>query len=131
MLNNLPKLRQFDMSSNALTGSLPGFADSIMSLQELDMSNQPNGFTGPIPDNIWRSLSLKVLNLADNMLTGSIPSLVGNLAVLEVFDLTNNIIKGAIPSDLGMLDGEYVVYYLLPFAYIIAEFSNAFVIMNT
>eukprot|EP00984_Skeletonema_dohrnii_P014363 scaffold6018_cov94-Skeletonema_dohrnii-CCMP3373.AAC.3 len=107
-LNDLPKLRKFDMSSNALFGSLPGFTESFATLQELDVSGQKNGFnfTGSIPDNIWRSLSLKVLNLADNRLTGSIPTLVGNLAVLEVFDLTNNIVKGSIPSELGMLEGS-------------------------
>eukprot|EP00984_Skeletonema_dohrnii_P029512 scaffold20215_cov147-Skeletonema_dohrnii-CCMP3373.AAC.1 len=105
-LNNLPKLRQFDMSSNALTGRLPDFTESFVTLQKLDVSNQTtDGFEGPIPENIWRSLSLQILDLADNRLTGSIPSLVGNLAVLEVFNLTNNNVTGSIPSELGMLAG--------------------------
>jgi hypothetical protein len=39
-LNNLQKLGQFKMASNALSGELPNFADSILSLQELDLSNQ-------------------------------------------------------------------------------------------
>eukprot|EP00984_Skeletonema_dohrnii_P021209 scaffold10525_cov75-Skeletonema_dohrnii-CCMP3373.AAC.2 len=105
-LNNLPKLRQFDMSSNALSGSFPGFTESFATLQKLDMSKQTNGFIGSIPDNIWRSLSLKVLNLADNRLTGSIPSLVGNLAALEEFDLSNNLFSGQIPSQMGQLEGS-------------------------
>ena len=107
-LNNLPKLRQFDMSSNALYGSLPGFTESFATLQELDLSNQKDGshFSGSIPENIWRSLSLQKLNLAGNKIVGSIPSLVGNLAVLEEFDLSNNNMTGSIPSEFGMLEGE-------------------------
>ena len=107
-LNNLPKLRQFDMSSNALSGSLPGFTESFATLQELDLSNQKDDryFSGSIPENIWRSLSLQRFNLAGNMIVGSIPSLIGNLALLEVFDLSNNTLTGSIPSEFGMLQGE-------------------------
>ncbi|KAK1733561.1 leucine-rich repeat protein [Skeletonema marinoi] len=105
-LNNLPKLRQFIMASNALCGDLPDFTQSFATLQELDVSNQTEGFTGPIPEKLWRSLSLKILNLADNMLTGTIPSLVGNLAVLEVLDLSNNLLKGSLSSELGLLGGR-------------------------
>jgi Leucine-rich repeat (LRR) protein len=107
-LNNLQKLRQFNMAANALSGKLPGFTESFTTLQELDMSNQDetNGFTGSIPEDIWRSLSLKKLNLAGNRLTGTIPSLIGNLAVLEVFDLSNNLLESSLPPELGMLEGE-------------------------
>jgi hypothetical protein len=105
-LNNLPKLSQFDMSSNALSGELPGFVDSILSLQELGMSKQANGFTGPIPRDIWRFQSLKVLNLAGNKLAGTLPPTIGNMAVLEVFDLSNNRLESSIPPELGMLEGE-------------------------
>ena len=107
-LNNLPKLRQLEISSNALSGSLPGFTESFATLQELDLSTQKDGnhFSGSIPENIWRSLSLQKLNLGGNRLTGSIPSLVGNLAVLEEFDLSNNTLTGSIPSEFGMLEGE-------------------------
>jgi len=56
-LDNLPKLRLLNISSNALSGDLPGFMESFATLQELDVSNQKNdgGFTGPISDNVWRS----------------------------------------------------------------------------
>ena len=106
-LNNLPKLRQFIMASNSLSGILPGFTESLAILEDLDVSNQTEGFTGPIPVDVWRSLSLKILNLADNMLTGTVPvpSLVGNLAVLEVLDVSNNLLKGSLPSELGLLGG--------------------------
>jgi len=107
-LNNLQKLRQFNMSSNALSGALPGFTASFATLQKLDLSNQDqtSGFTGSIPEDTWRSLSLKVLNLAGNKLTGTIPALVGNLAVLEEFDVSNNRLNSSLPTELGMLDGK-------------------------
>jgi Leucine-rich repeat (LRR) protein len=104
-LNNLQKLRQFNMASNALSGELPGFTESFATLQELDISKQTIGFTGTIPGDVWRSLSLKMLNLAGNRLKGAIPTLVGNLAVLEVFDLSNNHLDSSIPPALGMLEG--------------------------
>jgi Leucine-rich repeat (LRR) protein len=107
-VNNLQKLRQFNMSSNALSGELPVFAGSILSLQELDVSNQTNGFTGSIPEDIWRLQSLKILNLAGNRLTSTIPRTIGNMAVLELFDLSNNRLdsSSSIPPELGMLEGE-------------------------
>ena len=107
-LNNLPQLRQFDMSFNALSGSLPSFTESFTTLREVDLSKQKNGshFTGPIPENIWRCLSLQKLIVADNRITGSVPTVMGNLAVLEVFDLSDNILTGSIPSEFGMLEGK-------------------------
>eukprot|EP00985_Skeletonema_marinoi_P004628 scaffold2009_cov156-Skeletonema_marinoi.AAC.7 len=105
-LNSLSKLSQFDMSSNALSGSLPGFADSILSLQELDLSNQTNGFIGSIPEDLWRFQSLKVLNLASNKIEGPIPPDIGKMTALEEFDLSNNRLVNAIPSELGQLAGS-------------------------
>jgi len=96
------------MSSNALSGSLPVFADSILSLQELDLSNQEqtNGITGPISKDLWRFQSLKIFNLAGNKLTSIIPPSIGSMSVLEVLDLSNNLLESSIPSELGKLDGE-------------------------
>ena len=102
-MNHLPQLRQFDISSNNLSGKLPDFAESILSLQELNLSNQTNGFTGSIPEDLGKFQSLKILNLASNKLTGTIPSSIGNIAVLEVIDLSNNLLSMAIPPELGML----------------------------
>eukprot|EP00985_Skeletonema_marinoi_P011371 scaffold5398_cov70-Skeletonema_marinoi.AAC.3 len=105
-LNFLSELRRFDMSSNALTGELPDFAESILSLQELDLSNQTIGLTGPVPEEIWRFQSLKILNLSGNKLAGTIPPAIGNMAALEEFDLSNNRLVNAIPSELGQLAGS-------------------------
>ncbi len=112
-LNNLPKLRQFDMSSNALSGSLPGFTESMVNLQELELSNQTNGLTGSIPEDLGKLQSLKILNLAGNKLEGDIPSSIGNMAVLEVLDLSINLLQSSIPPELGLLEGESLAYYIL------------------
>jgi len=100
-LNNLQKLRQVKMASNALSGELPGFTESFAALEELDVSKQTIGFTGSIPEDI-QSIYL----CGWNQLTGSIPPLMGTMTVLEVFNLSNNLLDSLIPSKLGMLDGE-------------------------
>eukprot|EP00956_Cyclotella_meneghiniana_P002689 scaffold3165_cov62-Cyclotella_meneghiniana.AAC.11 len=118
-LDGLTKLREFHMASNALSGTLPAFTESFTTLQELDVSNQKNledanksnqikapGLGGSIPEDICRSLSLKVLNLAGNRLEGSISPFVSNLAVLEVFNLSSNRLVSSIPPQLGMLEGS-------------------------
>ena len=112
-LNNLPQLRQLDMSSNALSGKLPIFADSVLSLQELDLSNQTDGLTGSIPEDLGKLQSLQILNLAGNKLGGAIPSSISNMAVLEELDLSTNLLKSSIPPELGLLEGEYLTYYIL------------------
>ena len=117
-LDGLSKLRKFNIASNALSGTLPAFTESFTTLQELDVSNQkpledpamPDqnmkpGLSAPIPEDVWRSLSLKILNLAGNSLEGTVSSLVSNLAVLEVFNLSNNRLISSIPPQLGMLEG--------------------------
>jgi len=105
-LNNLQTLRQFNMTSNALSGELPVFADSTLSLQELDISFQTNGFTGSIPADLLKLQSLNTLNLAGNKVAGTIPRAIGFMAMLEVCDLSNNRLNGLVPPELGMLDGE-------------------------
>jgi len=94
------------MSSNALSGELPVFADSTLSLQELEISFQTKGFTGSIPDDLLKLQFLNTLNLAGNRLAGTIPRAIGFMAMLEVLDLSNNRLDSLIPSELGVLAGE-------------------------
>ena len=104
-LDDLQKLRQFNMASNALSGDLPVFTESILSLQELDVSKQAVGITGSFSRYIWRFQSLKIFSLAGNKLAGTIPSDIGKMTALEVFDLSNNVLRSSLPSELGMLAG--------------------------
>lgn len=117
-LNSLSKLRKFNISSNSLFGELPRFTESFATLEELDVSNQQRlkdlklsnhnkapGLSKSIPEDIWRTLSLNVLNLAGNSLEGSISSLVSTMKVLELLDLSSNHLDSSIPPKLGLLEG--------------------------
>ena len=107
-LDKLKRLIHFHMSSNYLSGSLPGFTASFETLMELDLSKQKDGayFTGTLPAEKFSFQSLQLLNLADNRLTGSIPSTIGTFWKLQELDLSNNLLGSSIPSELGMLQGE-------------------------
>jgi len=106
-MNELEKLRGFKMASNYLSGTLPNFEKSHTTLQELDVSyQQMNGLTGEIPADLWRTDSLKTLNLAGNRLKGTISPLIGDLAVLTVFDVSKNGLTGPIPSEVDLLAGK-------------------------
>ena len=107
-LNKLPKLRRFKISSNYLSGQMPVFEESFLSLRELDLSNQVEGIPGSIPDDLWSLQFLKILSLAGNKLTGTLPPDVGNLVALESFDVSNNRLSGQIPSEIGQLEGADV-----------------------
>ena len=75
------------------------------------MSNQTNGFTGSIPEDLARFLSLKVLKLGGNKLAGTIPSSIGKMVsgVLKRLDLSNNYLNGRIPSEVGQLWGASIL----------------------
>ena len=106
--DTLPKLKILEMAYNALSGDVPEFTESYLTLHELDLSYQKKGFgfTGSIPKNLWAYVPLKKLNLAGNRLTGTIPSLVRNFAVMEELDLSNNDMGSKLPPELGMLGGK-------------------------
>ena len=107
-LNDPSKLRQFNMSSNSLSGELPVFENSRFVLQELDLSNQDqaNGFTGSIPEELWRLQFLKVMSLASNKLTGTLPPDIVNLVVIQILNLSDNRLSGQIPAQIGQLAGK-------------------------
>eukprot|EP00956_Cyclotella_meneghiniana_P002691 scaffold3165_cov62-Cyclotella_meneghiniana.AAC.13 len=116
-LNGLSELRKFYMASNALSGTLPAFSEPFTTLQELDVSsnqkdaivsnrNMAPGLSGSIPEDTWRFLYLKILNLAGNRLEGTVSPFFGDLALLEVFNLSNNLLVSSIPPQLGLLEGS-------------------------
>eukprot|EP00899_Mesostigma_viride_P007704 jgi/Mesvir1/16935/Mv15794-RA.1 len=67
-----PNLRILDLSSNALTGSLP--AESTSTLEVLDVSG--NGFSGPVPPE-YGLAQLTTLKLSNNLLSGPLPTREG------------------------------------------------------
>ncbi|ORY47825.1 L domain-like protein [Rhizoclosmatium globosum] len=59
---------------------------------------------GPIPDEIGRMTSLKLLDLSTNSLEGEIPLAIGNLANLTILELYDNDgLCGTLPAELGNL----------------------------
>ncbi|KAL8483500.1 hypothetical protein ACS0TY_026258 [Phlomoides rotata] len=119
-LGKLPSLASLELSYNRLSGGIPStFGDSM--LQILWLNDQDGGgmsgpidvigtmvglttvwlhgnqFTGPIPDDIGRLTSLRVLNLNSNRLVGLIPSALADMN-LQLLNLNNNMFMGPVPK---------------------------------
>lgn len=79
-------IEELDISSNRLTGALPGEIKNLQKLRKLNASN--NQFTG-IPAEIGQITSLEVLDFSNNNITG-LPLELGNLQNLKILNLTGN-----------------------------------------
>lgn len=86
------------MSSEGLT-ELPMSLFSQRDIEELDISS--NRLTGALPGEIRNLQKLRKLNASNNQLTG-IPAEIGQITTLEVLDFSNNAITG-LPLELGNL----------------------------
>ena len=105
------QLRGLDLSSNQLTGAIPGELGQLYQLMALDLSH--NQLTGSIPAELGRlgqphplglfSSTLYELHLQHNQLTGEIPTELGQLSQLRELHLQHNQLTGAIPTELGQL----------------------------
>ncbi|KAL7534283.1 hypothetical protein ACHAXR_005772, partial [Thalassiosira sp. AJA248-18] len=111
---NLNELRQFDMGSNHLSGSLPDFYREYPNLQELNLSNQKqedgSGLSGSISARLSNLLFLTTLDLAGNKLTGPIPAAFGNFGQLKLLNFSDNVLTKTIPAELGRLAGTLEVF---------------------
>ncbi|RVW84151.1 Receptor protein kinase CLAVATA1 [Vitis vinifera] len=119
-------LKFFDISHNALSGSLPS-CEYPQFLEHLHL--QGNRFTGVIPEDFLNSLSLLTLDIRDNSLNGSIPSQLWHfqpknssawrkpfkwpdskspmpIDQISLMDLSNNSFSGSI---LGYLDRYFYI----------------------
>ena len=95
------RVTELDLSSHALTGTIPTELGEVASLQKLRLSG--NALTGPIPSDIGDLVNLEGLWLSTNQLTGTIPRELGNLGNMQDMSLTNNQLTGSIPPELGNL----------------------------
>ncbi|XP_009784605.1 probable LRR receptor-like serine/threonine-protein kinase At2g16250 [Nicotiana sylvestris] len=95
----LSQLKELDLSSSSILGSLPPSLGSMIKLTSLSLSS--NSITGTIPTEFGKLSSLKVLNLSGNSLTGSIPSSYSDIGNLTVLDLSSNLLSGPIPIEFG------------------------------
>ncbi|KFK28182.1 hypothetical protein AALP_AA8G482900 [Arabis alpina] len=67
-------------------------------MELLDLST--NSLTGMLPGDIGTMEKMKVLNLSNNKLSGELPSDLNKLSDLEFLDLSNNAFNGQIPDKL-------------------------------
>ncbi|GIL51262.1 hypothetical protein Vafri_7136 [Volvox africanus] len=93
-------LTYVDVSSNALTGTLPPYLTSRAKLTHLDASN--NRLTGPVAPLLRASLCLSYLALRNNSLNGTVPTDVLGGTQLQYLDLSQNNIGGTLPPVFGL-----------------------------
>lgn len=92
----LPRIQLVDLSSNALSGGIPGELMSLTGLLILNLSM--NYLTGPIPSNINSLKSLNSIDLSRNHLSCTIPTGLSELIFLCFLNLSYNNLSGKIPS---------------------------------
>lgn len=119
-LGLLDHLRDLDLSSNFLNGTLPMMLFNSSELRILSLGN--NEISGELSELFGKLQCLQVLNLSDNALIGNVPknlTLLPNLTTLilsnnylsgqltgggfkkiETLDLGSNLVNGTLPSDL-------------------------------
>ncbi|XP_027928405.1 MDIS1-interacting receptor like kinase 2-like isoform X2 [Vigna unguiculata] len=98
----LTNLRNIDLSTNSLSGTIPETIGNMSSLNELRLSNN-SLLSGPIPSSLWTMSNLTLLFLDNNNLSGSIPASIENLVNLDRLGLDYNHLSGPIPSTIGNL----------------------------
>jgi Leucine-rich repeat (LRR) protein len=97
------KLIIFDVSENALTGSVPLLPEQAQALAIWDISS--NSLSGQFPDNFTTNANLKVFSVANNgNLTGALPaSLFPYDSQLRLVDVSSCGLTGFLPDTLMAL----------------------------
>ena len=94
-----PSIAYFYVTGNQLTGEIPSLS-GLTELREFDVSE--NKLSGSIPALQGQGLdSLSFFMVGDNQLTGTIPSIQG-VGFLAFFFVSNNQLTGSVPALQGM-----------------------------
>lgn len=93
-----PSGKTLDYSNQKLT-RVPASVFNQTNAEVLDLSS--NQISGSLPGEIRFLKNLKTLNASDNLMTG-VPAEIGQLSDLEVLDLSNNQLTG-LPNELANL----------------------------
>ena len=108
-LLNLPKLYDFRINKNQLTGQIPEtLQGKVLELLYLDSNN----FTGFIPSSLSRHTRLASLRLFSNQLIGAIPSELSALTSLDHLSLEFNQLQGSIPHELFTTMSHLLEFYV-------------------
>jgi len=98
MLTDLDQLRWLDISGNDFVGAFP--EDGTWPLAEhINLSS--NALSGTLPSGINALPKLGFLNLGGNRITGRLPVTLELLEALEAIDLSENELSGPISESLG------------------------------
>ncbi|GKV47903.1 hypothetical protein SLEP1_g54753 [Rubroshorea leprosula] len=97
---NLTLQRTIDLSSNKLTGEIPGQISSLSEMHQLNLSR--NHLIGRIPPDIGQIRQLESLDLSHNRLSGRLPLSMSQLYSLSKLDLSYNNFSGRIPTSTQM-----------------------------
>ncbi|PQM37375.1 LRR receptor-like serine/threonine-protein kinase GSO2 [Prunus yedoensis var. nudiflora] len=91
-----------DEASFIWKGRMETYKSTLGLVKRIDLSS--NRLTGEIPGEITHLVGLISLNLSRNQLTGQITPEIGNLESLDSLDLSRNQIDGRIPTSLARID---------------------------
>ena len=89
------------MSNNTLSGPLPWSIGRMLSLRQLNVTE--NFLNSTIPASLGSATSLKFVHMGNNLFSGPLPSSLGSLYNVSEVALYNNRLTGTIPSELGAL----------------------------
>ena len=90
-----PYLRQLNLDSMELGGTLPTELGLLGSLESMSIAN--SGLTGEIPRELsMLNQTLQTLNLANNFLEGHVPIELNDLMELDSLDLSYNQLSGSL-----------------------------------
>jgi hypothetical protein len=100
--------RDFDLSFNALSGSVPASLCLLARATGVDLSG--NALSGSLPSDIGRLRSLLYLDVSYNLLDGSLPTSIGSLtSITRNLILSHNEFSGSLPETLGLLSAAWWV----------------------
>ena len=103
VFSNMRSLKELDLSTNALIGTLPSSMFMYDNLTILDLNS--NELTGTIPSSIPVNAKLTLISLYSNMFSGKIPSSISHCSNVTHLDLSGNQLTGDIPKEIQSMTG--------------------------